>query len=600
MADETKDFKTLIEGQKELLEEQKRTTRAAMSVEEREAADAEEAAARDLALLDHQVEQRSWLKTISNKLTLGLLFSKKSGSEEAEGKLEEGAFRKRFGGWMKSSAKFLGTLAENSTKAVTSKLPSLKTLLMTGGLAALLYFLRSPYFEKVKKFVVDELLPILAYLWDDIIKPIGAWIKDSLVSFFVNFGSFIKDPSWDNAKTLLFDNAGVLASIVTLLALKTFGISGMLTGLGLVSTGLKKAWGSKLIGGAIKKALPFIGPAAIIAGLAWAVYDGIMGYFKSDEWGVSKVAGFFGGFFGGTGEGGFSVKGMGTNAAKWALIGAGLGSFIPIVGTASGGAIGAIIGAVLGYFGGEKIAKGLQKFGIWLGKQWDNMLLTFKQIPKDIWNWYDKKFSKDPGAAMTELWNKLVKDFTNLGTWIFDNSVKPAWKWIKGIIGWKEGDEQKIKTFGMDMLGLVEEGLGKIWIVVKELFSGMFDIDWLASVKKLIPDFMFKAPIIGAKLADWLGIREGMGVNRNPNEELGVSMMQLGAQNSWEKVKENERIARELLKTPRLLEGSERLSIAQISRDITDASKKDSLTVPQTPLTGWAAHPQYLAILKSN
>ena len=64
MADETKDFKTLIEGQKELLEEQKRTTRAAMSVEEREAADAEEAAARDLALLDHQVEQRSWLKTI--------------------------------------------------------------------------------------------------------------------------------------------------------------------------------------------------------------------------------------------------------------------------------------------------------------------------------------------------------------------------------------------------------------------------------------------------------------------------------------------------------------------------------------------------------
>lgn len=115
----------------------------------------------------------------------------------------------------------------------------------------------------------------------------------------------------------------------------------------------------------LSKALPI---ASIVGGIVWAVIDGFKGFMKSGEWGVSKVSGAIGGFFAGTGEG---LKGAFANAGKWALIGAGIGSVVPVVGTIAGGLIGAAFGGILGFFGGKKIAQGLDKIGEALGKLWD-------------------------------------------------------------------------------------------------------------------------------------------------------------------------------------------------------------------------------------
>jgi len=103
-----------------------------------------------------------------------------------------------------------------------------------------------------------------------------------------------------------------------------------------------------------------IGPAAIMAGVAMAIKDGFDGYFKSEEWGVSKLAGTIGGLFGGIDSG---LKGALWGGMKWALIGAGIGSVVPVIGTAIGGAIGALLGALLGWIGGEKIAKFIDNAG---------------------------------------------------------------------------------------------------------------------------------------------------------------------------------------------------------------------------------------------
>jgi len=146
----------------------------------------------------------------------------------------------------------------------------------------------------------------------------------------------------------------------------------LMSGFGTAFAGIGKTFTSTL-GPQLMK---FVGPAALIAGLALAVKDGINGYFKSDEWGVSKIAGSIGGIFGGTGEAG-SFGNVSGNALKWGLIGAGLGSIVPVIGTGIGFAAGALLGGILGWFGGEKIAKAVDAISDWFENKWNGFLSIF-------------------------------------------------------------------------------------------------------------------------------------------------------------------------------------------------------------------------------
>ena len=135
--------------------------------------------------------------------------------------------------------------------------------------------------------------------------------------------------------------------------------------------GDKKKWGQ------LSKGAGF---GLITAGLVSIAVGGIQGLAKSKEWGVGDASAALGGALGGIDKG---AMGALKNAGKYALLGAGIGSIFPVVGTVIGGAIGALLGAVLGYFGGERIAKGISAMGDFVSKQWNNFLSLFGLDDKD-------------------------------------------------------------------------------------------------------------------------------------------------------------------------------------------------------------------------
>ena len=122
-------------------------------------------------------------------------------------------------------------------------------------------------------------------------------------------------------------------------------------------------------------------PLVVVGAAMKAIYDGFMGWMNAEDWGVSKVSGALGGFFGGDAEGG--IMNMFINAGKWAAIGAGIGSVVPVVGTIAGGLIGAAFGAIMGLIGGKKIAEGFDVIGTWFGKMfrsiWDVIVPDWAQ-----------------------------------------------------------------------------------------------------------------------------------------------------------------------------------------------------------------------------
>jgi len=146
---------------------------------------------------------------------------------------------------------------------------------------------------------------------------------------------------------------------------------------GLVGAGVLKSLLGKqgLLGktGAVTGLLKKVSAKTLVAGVIWTVYDGVMGFFKSGEWGTSSISAAVGGALAGTGEFG-SSEGSSSQAVKWALTGAGLGSKIaPGVGTIAGALIGAAFGSVVGYFGGEYFAKSFDNLQEGLSTVWGQM-----------------------------------------------------------------------------------------------------------------------------------------------------------------------------------------------------------------------------------
>lgn len=189
---------------------------------------------------------------------------------------------------------------------------------------------------------------------------------------------------------------------------------------------------------------------ALITGAVWAIMDGVKGMFK-----FGGVSGFVGGLFGGMDRG---VKGMFSGAGKWALIGAGIGSFVPVIGTLLGGAIGAVFGGILGFIGGEKISTGLKKMGAWIGNMWSGLVENIKNITKLVWDY-------SPLGMLVGTISKVINYFKKQeGDTIFDklkagmsNIKKGFGNWLLGIIpdvfglGWLRTSIGKI--FGVDAKG---------------------------------------------------------------------------------------------------------------------------------------------------
>ncbi len=129
-----------------------------------------------------------------------------------------------------------------------------------------------------------------------------------------------------------------------------------------------KGWMKSLMAGVMAGAMVVGAITAAVGALVMMVFDGITGYFKAEEWGVSKMNAVIGAVIGGTGKG---MSGAMWGSAKWGgagfAIGMGIGG--PL-GAIIGGAVGMLLGGIAGYFGGEKIAKLLDEIETWVDKKW--------------------------------------------------------------------------------------------------------------------------------------------------------------------------------------------------------------------------------------
>ena len=275
-------------------------------------------------------------------------------------------------------------------------------------------------------------------------------------------------------------------------------------------------------------------PLVVVGAAMKAIYDGFMGWMNAEDWGVSKVSGALGGFFGGDAEGG--IMNMFINAGKWAAIGAGIGSVVPVVGTIAGGLIGAAFGAIMGLIGGKKIAEGFDVIGTWFGKMfrsiWDVIVPDWAQQINFEWTdifpsfltklFTGKYFTVDlPEFNVSDIFPKFLTDFFTgemakpdwtfswtdlLPEWIVKlatgTSIKPgeSFEWrdlLPGFItkiwdageaaDWKGSDKEFDWTLLLPdwlapawdstkaLAGKAKGGLENLWEMIKDVFSGLID-----------------------------------------------------------------------------------------------------------------------------
>ena len=230
---------------------------------------------------------------------------------------------------------------------------------------------------------------------------------------------------------------------------------------------MSKLFGKTKFGGmaqrlfpALMKTLPF---AAIAGGILWGVIDAIQGVAKAQDWGVSKISAAIGGFFGGAGND--QIKRMFGNMGKFALIGAAIGSIVPVIGTLTGGLVGAAIGGILGFIGGEKIAKGIDKVKGALSNLWKGLDINLKKVLKSMGAW--AVVGAGIGSVVPFI-GTLVGGLIGAGLGAIFELIdfKALWKKIKKIgIGGLLGE----------FISFLGKGISKIWEWIKESFGSVFN-----------------------------------------------------------------------------------------------------------------------------
>ena len=276
---------------------------------------------------------------------------------------------------------------------------------------------------------------------------LGLFVALAPMKWFPKIWEFLKDTVWPILNDLFtWGTENPMKALGTMLIAWFAGpaglamLGGMIVGkLGGLATGLAgtiskyampqggPGLGPRVAGGLGTKVM---GGASLLAGVALAIKDGMAGAKLSEEWGVGKASGVAGAVLGGTDKG---ISGAFKNAGKWALIGAGIGSFVPVIGTMIGGLVGAGVGAIAGFFGGAAIAGWIDSIASTI-KEWffsvigffkESLMQTWEGI-KDIW---------ENGLSWERVWN-LVK-------------ANPLFR----------------------LSDIIAEGLGNLWKSIKSKFS---------------------------------------------------------------------------------------------------------------------------------
>jgi hypothetical protein len=346
------------------------------------------------------------------------------------------------------------------------------------------------------------------------ISPIFKWIGGGIKGLFKKFTKK-KPTSSDVAKSGALGTGSLYLGnkLDELLGKKSGGglgdLGDLFSGGGLM--GLLKGMGGGLAG--IGPLLLKAGGIAMIAGsLIWATIDGIKGYIMSEDWGVSKISGFLGGFFAGTGEG---IKNAFANAGKWALMGAGVGMLIaPPIGALVGGLAGAAIGGLLGFIGGKRLAKGFDAIGKWFKEK------IWEPIKEFFFNVFDiekfKEIWKGDGSILTKIGKTIGQGLITLVKMPFSLLIN--------------GGKLAI-TIGKNLLSTMISIFSKIWEKIKE---------YAPIVWKGIKDFFggLWNGIKSALASTWKGIKEGWSKTKKAVSKIWKKMKE-GVPKAWNKIKES-------------------------------------------------------------
>ena len=232
------------------------------------------------------------------------------------------------------------------------------------------------------------------------------------------------------------------------------------------------------------------GPALLAGGLLWLAIDGIRGWMKAGEWGVSGVSGALGAALGGTDSG---VSGALKGAGKGAMFGVKIGSMIGgPVGLIVGVLAGAAIGGILGWIGGEKIAKSLDSVGSSLSTWFNAHVLpafeSFMTVMKAPIDWFLNFWETTLAPDFIALKDWFQVRFGKIGkdlTAFWNDSLKPFLDDVGEFFGIIFGGIMKKATPVIKKTGAAIESIYINWIRPYFMVLGEF-FDWIGNTFKAI------------------------------------------------------------------------------------------------------------------
>ena len=193
---------------------------------------------------------------------IGLFSTSKEDKNENKRSMKETL--KYLGGKLGDLGKFIGSgfgKAKDSLSEVLGPALTFIKSVVVGGLIFLFFkklpdILNSPLFGEIINTIKTVVIPALQKLYHNFIVPFAKNIGERLLNLFKDINDETK-----SVTDVLFENAGILSAAVGLLALKFFGVSGIIKGVGLAAGIIKTALLPLL-----PAALPFIAVGAAVVG----------------------------------------------------------------------------------------------------------------------------------------------------------------------------------------------------------------------------------------------------------------------------------------------------------------------------------------------
>ena len=114
-----------------------------------------------------------------------------TGAAASEDEAKAGAKDSKMLTYMKNTAGFLGGIAKQGMQKVKSGLGGFSKFLFGALAVAALAFLDHPKFKEIITTIKDVLIPALAFLYDNVIKPLAEYIGGLLTNLFTDLKSYI-------------------------------------------------------------------------------------------------------------------------------------------------------------------------------------------------------------------------------------------------------------------------------------------------------------------------------------------------------------------------------------------------------------------------